>query len=90
MTITPVEPEQSIGWILLASNYDEVYSAAEVAEFTELIIGQDIRIVESQRPKSLPLDSDAEFHLRCDRTSLQYRKWLADLGLTYGTIAAHH
>jgi hypothetical protein len=36
-------------------------------------------------PPPLPLDLRAELHLRSDRTSIAYRKWLSELGLTFGT-----
>jgi len=39
----------------------------------------------SQRPELLPLDLQAELHLRSDRTAVAYRKWLRSLGLTFGT-----
>lgn len=87
LTVTPVEPERGIGWVLIASNYDEIYSDDEVKAFTALIIGQDVRIVESQRPKRLPLDMGAELHVRSDRTAVEYRRWLKGLGVTFGTLA---
>jgi len=31
------------------------------------------------------LRSDAELHLHSDRTAIAYRKWLRQLGLTFGT-----
>ena len=43
-------------------------------------------ILESQRPRPLPLDPTAELAQHADRTSSSYRRWLAGLGLTYGTI----
>lgn len=89
LTVTPVAPDRSIGWVLLASNYDELYTDAEVKTFTEIIIGQDVRIVESQRPKLLPLDAGSELHLRSDKTAVEYRRWLKSLGLKYGTTASH-
>ena len=85
LTVTPTAPDRGIGWVLLASNYDEQFSDKEVEEFTELIIGQDVRVVESQRPKLLPTSLGAEMHLPSDRTAVEYRKWLRSLGLTYGT-----
>ena len=36
-------------------------------------------------PKMLPLDLQAELHLRSDRTAIAYRQWLRRLGLKYGT-----
>ncbi len=54
-------------------------------EFEDMITLQDIPIVESQRPELLPLDLQAELHLRSDRTAIAYRRWLKELGLTFGT-----
>ena len=51
-----------------------------------LILGQDLPVVESQRPKRLPLDELAEISVPADRTSVHYRRWLRSLGVTYGTI----
>lgn len=86
LTVTPVEPERGIGWVLLASNHDVLYGEEEVQAFTALIIGQDVPIVESQRPKRLPLTVGRELHVRSDKTAVAYRRWLAALGLRYGTI----
>lgn len=87
LSVTPVEEERCIGWVLLASNYDELYDDEDVKAFTELIIGQDVRVVESQRPKRLPLDPGAELHMASDRTSVHYRRWLKALGVTFGTVS---
>lgn len=51
----------------------------------DVITLQDIPIVESQRPELLPLDLQAELHLRSDRTAISYRKWLRKLSLAFGT-----
>ncbi len=45
---------------------------------------QDVPIVESQQSELLPLDVQAELHVRSDRTAVAYRKWLRELGLTFG------
>lgn len=36
----------------------------------------------------LPLDPRAETPIRSDRSSIAYRRWLSDLGVTYGVIGA--
>jgi phenylpropionate dioxygenase-like ring-hydroxylating dioxygenase large terminal subunit len=54
-------------------------------DFQAIIFGQDVPTVESQRPKRLPLDPAAELHVRADRASLAYRRWLRDRGIRYGT-----
>jgi hypothetical protein len=41
--------------------------------------------VESQKPEELPLDLQAELHLNPDRLSIAYRRWLGDLGVTFGS-----
>ena len=53
--------------------------------FNEVIFAQDTPVVESQRPKRLPLDPAAETHQRADRLSVAYRRWLLGRGIAYGT-----
>ena len=50
------------------------------------IFEQDRAIVESQRPELLPLDLQAELHLRSDRVAIAYRTWLRQLGLRFGAV----
>ncbi|MBV9228105.1 MAG: aromatic ring-hydroxylating dioxygenase subunit alpha, partial [Chloroflexi bacterium] len=83
-TITPVTERKSIAWMYVAMDYGDL-SDEQVRQFQDAIIKQDIPIVESQRPELLPLDLQAELHLRSDRTAIAYRKWLKDMGLTFGT-----
>lgn len=83
-TITPVEERLSIAWTYVARDYDAIPDE-QVREFEDKITWQDVPIVESQRPELLPLDLQAELHLRSDRTAIAYRKWLREIGLTYGT-----
>lgn len=85
-TVTPVEEEECIAWMWMAMNHSYEAPEAEQRAFQDRIVAQDIPIVESQRPKRLPLDLQAEFHLPCDRASVAYRKWLKQLGVTFGTI----
>ncbi len=84
-TITPVSELHSISWMWLALNYRRDTPDEELQAFEDKIMSQDIPIVESQRPELLPLDLQAELHLRSDRTAIAYRKWLNLLGLTFGT-----
>jgi phenylpropionate dioxygenase-like ring-hydroxylating dioxygenase large terminal subunit len=66
-------------------NYDLESSDDEFLAYIDEIVHQDIPIVESQRPELLPLDRRAELHVRADRTAVAYRRWLSDLGLSFGT-----
>lgn len=84
-TITPVEEEECTGWMWMAMNHSFDIPEAEQRAFQDRVVAQDLPIVESQRPKRLPLDLQAEFHLPCDRASITYRKWIKQLGITFGT-----
>ena len=85
LTVTPVEELHSLAWMIIAMNYGHEKPEAEIRAFQTLIVGQDVPIVESQRPELLPLDLQAEVHLRSDRTAIAYRRWLQRLGLQAGT-----
>jgi len=84
-TVTPLSERQSIVWMYVAMNYGDL-TDAEIRAFQDEIIKQDIPVVESQRPELLPLDLQTELHLRSDRTAIGYRKWLRELGVTFGTV----
>jgi phenylpropionate dioxygenase-like ring-hydroxylating dioxygenase large terminal subunit len=83
-TVTPVSELSSIAWTYVAKDYENIPDE-ETQQFEDMITLQDVPIVESQRPELLPLDLQAELHLRSDRTAIAYRKWLKELGLTFGT-----
>ena len=69
--------------------YDETSSDDYLVQWQQSIFLQDRIILENQRPLRLPLDPKAELPVRCDATSLAYRKWLREHGLTYGVEPAH-
>ncbi len=83
--VCPVTEFESVAWFWIAMNYGHDVPAEEIARLQDKITGQDIPVVESQRPERLPLDLQAELHLRSDRIAVAYRKWLGQLDLTFGT-----
>ncbi len=83
--VTPVSEFESKGWMWMNYNYAFDIPEEELRAFQDTVAGQDVPIVESQRPERLPLDLQAELHLRSDRTAIAYRKWLRQLGLSFGT-----
>jgi phenylpropionate dioxygenase-like ring-hydroxylating dioxygenase large terminal subunit len=85
-TVTPVDEFNSTAWLYLAMNYAFEKNEDELRSFQDKITSQDIPVVESQRPERLPLDLQAELHLRSDRIAIAYRKWLKSMGLSFGTI----
>ncbi len=84
-TVTPVAECESLSWAVMALNYAHEVPDEELSKFQDLVTGQDIPIVESQRPELLPLDLQAELHVRSDRMAIAYRRWLKERGLRYGT-----
>lgn len=85
LVITPHAQVESSAWALIATTHPEATPENLRARLSE-IFGQDQPIVESQRPELLPLDLQAELHLRSDRMAIAYRRWLNELGLTFGTV----
>ncbi|MEM7334206.1 MAG: aromatic ring-hydroxylating dioxygenase subunit alpha [Chloroflexota bacterium] len=83
--VCPIDKLKSKGWVLMSMNYGFEQSAESIIEFQDRVTGEDIPVVESQRPELLPLDLREELHLKSDRTAIAYRKWLRQLGLTFGT-----
>ncbi len=85
LMVTPHEPTRSTAWMWMAMNYGHDIPAEKLIGWQNSIFAQDRPIVESQRPELLPLDLQAELHLRSDRIAIAYRKWLRQLGLSFGT-----
>jgi len=85
LNVTPVDELNSVAWMCIALDYAPDTPDSELKSFQDRITGQDIPVVESQRPELLPLDLQAELHLRSDRIAVAYRKWLSQLGLSFGT-----
>ncbi|HEY1419808.1 MAG TPA: aromatic ring-hydroxylating dioxygenase subunit alpha [Candidatus Dormibacteraeota bacterium] len=83
LSVTPHEATDSTAWMWMAINYEP---PAGMVEFQDRIFAQDRPILESQRPELLPLDLQAELHLRSDRTAIAYRRWLARLGVRTGAF----
>jgi len=83
--VCPQDESHSLAFMLIAMNYGWDIPLTELQQFQDRVVAQDKPIVESQRPELLPLDLQAELHLRSDRTAIAYRKWIGELGLRFGT-----
>jgi len=81
LSVTPHDAVDSTAWMWMAMNYEP---ETGMVEFQDRIFAQDRPILESQRPELLPLDLQAELHLRSDRTAIAYRRWLRQLGVRTG------
>ena len=84
LMVTPIAEVRSLMWMWMVMNHGEGTDET-LRAFQDEIAYQDLPIVQSQRPELLPLDLQAELHLRSDKTAIAYRRWLNDLGLTFGT-----
>jgi phenylpropionate dioxygenase-like ring-hydroxylating dioxygenase large terminal subunit len=83
--VAPIDAESCESRLIMSLNYGDEASDAEFLKFQDHVSEQDRIVVESQRPELLPLDLQAELHLRSDRMAIAYRKWLREIGFTYGT-----
>ena len=81
LSVTPHDAVDSSAWMWMAMNYEP---DSPMIEFQDRIFAQDRPILESQRPELLPLDLQAELHLRSDRTAIAYRRWLREIGMRTG------
>ncbi|HNI86129.1 MAG TPA: aromatic ring-hydroxylating dioxygenase subunit alpha [Ottowia sp.] len=85
MFVCPVTEESSVAWTRMAMN-DFDSPDARLIDFQNTIFGQDQPVLESQRPKRLPLAPAAEAHCAADRMSAAYRRYLRESGITFGVI----
>jgi phenylpropionate dioxygenase-like ring-hydroxylating dioxygenase large terminal subunit len=66
--------------------FDEENSDEAMLHFQQMIFLQDRSILENQLPARLPLNPRDECAITADRTSVVYRRWLRDKGLSFGAI----
>ena len=83
----PVDQEHIRAHMMLCL-VDEDNNDTDIRHFQQMIFGQDKPILENQFPKRLPLDPRAETPIRADKSSVVYRRWLRQKGVTYGVIPA--
>ena len=81
MPVTPVEDDITLMWVLTSANFDTEDGEARIAARNDDVFGEDVPIVNSQRPAMIPEALRQELHVRADKLSVVYRRWLADLGV---------
>jgi phenylpropionate dioxygenase-like ring-hydroxylating dioxygenase large terminal subunit len=79
---SPTGAESCRAWFTIAST-DEGADDEVLRAFQQTIFAQDRPVLESQRPRRLPL-SGGEVHSAADRFSAAYRRWLRDIGFDHG------
>ena len=84
MAVTPLAEDDCLLWVQIAINYGHDLPEPQILERQDAVYNQDKPIIESQRPHPLPLDLKAELHVRSDKYCVAYRRWLKELGVTWG------
>ena len=79
---SPTGAESCRAWFMIATP-DPAADDEALRRFQQTIFSQDQPVLESQRPRRLPL-SGGEVHSAADRFSAAYRRWLKDIGFTHG------
>ena len=82
--VCPVDEETSRVWFRMALT-DHDSSDEQIRAFQHTIFTQDQPVLESQRPRRLPLGG-GEVHCAADRSSAAYRRFLRDSGITFGVL----
>ena len=84
MAVTPLAADDCLLWVQIAINYGFDLPEPQILERQDMVYNQDKPIIESQRPYPLPLDLKEELHVRSDKYCVAYRRWLKELGVTWG------
>jgi len=85
LTAQPVDEVNCIIRLVVAINFGAELTESDILERQDAVFAQDRHIVETQHPERIPLDLKEELHVRSDRLAVEYRRWLKELGITYGT-----
>jgi phenylpropionate dioxygenase-like ring-hydroxylating dioxygenase large terminal subunit len=85
LTAQPVDEVNCIIRLGVAINFGPELTEADILRRQDKVFAQDRAIVETQHPERIPLDLKEELHVRSDRLAVEYRRWLKELGVTYGT-----
>ncbi|MED4853517.1 amidohydrolase family protein [Caldifermentibacillus hisashii] len=65
----------------MARNFDKDAPLESFYELNLQIFTEDAEMVENQKPEELPIDLTSEAHIAADKTSINYRKLLMQLGM---------
>jgi phenylpropionate dioxygenase-like ring-hydroxylating dioxygenase large terminal subunit len=85
LTAQPIDEVNCIIRLGVAINFGAELTEQDILRRQDMVFAQDRAIVETQHPERIPLDLKEELHVRSDRLAVEYRRWLKELGVTYGT-----
>ena len=78
---SPVSGRKTRLFVPICRNFDKDTPLQATLDFNYQVFAEDIAIVERQFPEDLPIDLQAEAHFPADRSSIAYRRGLAEIGL---------
>lgn len=81
--IQPIGETQILAYMPMAL-IDEVLTDSELVGFQQTIFLQDRIILENQRPRLLSLAPNAEIPTKADMSSIAFRRWLKNTGISFG------
>jgi phenylpropionate dioxygenase-like ring-hydroxylating dioxygenase large terminal subunit len=84
LTLTPLATDHCLVWLHVAINFGNDITDDQIRARQDEVFAQDKWIVESQSPPEIPLNLDAELHIRADKFSVGYRRWLKESGVQWG------
>jgi phenylpropionate dioxygenase-like ring-hydroxylating dioxygenase large terminal subunit len=88
LVAAPTSAKQLRRYVHVSRNFALDKPDEDFRRWTDTIRQQDQAIVESQRPEEVPLDLSAEMHIKGpDSVAVEYRRMLADMGLTTPYVA---
>ena len=83
-TCLPITSRDTVQWFFTSRDWSLHQPDHVWEKFDEIVMEQDRRIVENQRPEELPPDLTEELHLRgSDAGTLAYRRYLRGIGLEW-------
>jgi phenylpropionate dioxygenase-like ring-hydroxylating dioxygenase large terminal subunit len=83
LLIQPQTTDSCRVWFRMAVS-DLEADVEDVLAFQDKIFSQDKPVLESQKPRLLPLQTGAESNVASDKASVAYRRFLQKLAVTFG------
>jgi phenylpropionate dioxygenase-like ring-hydroxylating dioxygenase large terminal subunit len=79
MTASPIDPGVCRSfWTVARTDHHDGSDEMHLA-FQRLVLDEDLPVVTNQVPAELPLEAGAELHVKADRVSVEYRRWLLEV-----------
>jgi vanillate O-demethylase monooxygenase subunit len=81
LAICPLSAKESLVFDVVGRDFARDLVDDAFRDRAAYLLNQDRQMVETQRPEELPVDLAAELHLSNEHSAVEYRRWLAELGV---------